>query len=501
MESLRNQGLFERGSPADRFNVSPYVVPKNLTEYTHTSKTTPNANNDDSYQPSQDTPVGKYIKGLQQRNVLPSNRKMSTPDSPLPRSQFDIATPNTPLGAFMCENDPSPETRKYWARRLNQFPHYKLHDRPPVKKERRLSTPLSEVKRQAWAMLLGEEKVNDKVESVNKKAKMQTNFIKPQDKEEEKEEDVTSVPETESQIADSILVSNQLKQLQNMMKSNDSSGNRRGSLLRTDDDTPQRNRLSHLQTNLFYESHKDSQPDTIGWDDPIEAVASNQDNLTIPNEQPRKFMISGIAAELKSQYVDMIQFLGGTVSTAQYFDPTATHLVCAVPSRNEKILASMARGNFIVHITYLTDSKEASKFLDEELYEFGNPKSKLKVEVKPGNNVESLYWWRNKVAEQQRFAFSEMRVMLFSTNKAPLTRLIEAGGGVVVNITPPFNHNIDATHCLIDGKSISDMSDFIPLAKQGIPCLNMVFLSSYLYALGEVNIKKFIPMELQDYYN
>lgn len=44
------------------------------------------------------------------------------------------------------------------------------------------------------------------------------------------------------------------------------------------------------------------------------------------------------------------------------------------------------------------------------------------------------------------------------------------------------------------------MNDFVPLAKQGIQCLNVMYLSAYLNSCGEPNNREFIPQELQDYY-
>lgn len=133
----------------------------------------------DSIQPSQDTPVGKYIKGLQKRIGLPSESpKSATPDSPMPRSVFDVSTPEAPLGAFTGNENPSPNTRKYWQRRIDRIPHYSVHDRPPV--NRRLSTPMSEVKKQVWAKLLNEEykpkrdesPTTSDLESANKKPRL-----------------------------------------------------------------------------------------------------------------------------------------------------------------------------------------------------------------------------------------------------------------------------------------------------------------------------------------
>lgn len=279
------------------------------------------------------------------------------------------------------------------------------------------------------------------------------------------------------------------------------SSSRRGSLVNPENTLP-KSRFSHLQCNLFPE--KDSQPDTVGWDDPIDIDNIDSKVESAIQEQPvRKFMLSGVNPEAKQEYESIITALGGIVSTMQHFDPTATHLLSQVPSRNEKILSSMASGKYIMHTSYLTDSKRNGSFLNEEAYEFGNPKflPNLKVDVKGSANVQSFHWWRQHIEEQGKKAFDGMRIVLVSNNKDALVRLIEAGNGVVVNANPPFSHNIDATHCLIDFKKSPNLPDYIPLAKQGIPCLNVVFLSQYLNSMGNADARQNIPPDLQNYYD
>lgn len=46
------------------------------------------------------------------------------------------------------------------------------------------------------------------------------------------------------------------------------------------------------------------------------------------------------------------------------FDNSTTHLLCIRPSRNEKMLGSIASGKWILHCSYLRDSERVGKFLD-----------------------------------------------------------------------------------------------------------------------------------------
>lgn len=46
---------------------------------------------------------------------------------------------------------------------------------------------------------------------------------------------------------------------------------------------------------------------------------------------------------------------------------------------------------------------------------------------------------------------------------------------------PPFDASVYATHCLLEAKSVQNFSDYITLAKQGVYCVNTVYISEYLH--------------------
>jgi len=64
----------------------------------------------------------------------------------------------------------------------------------------------------------------------------------------------------------------------------------------------------------------------------------------------------------------VIRDLGGDVSTDANFDSSATHLLCMRLSRNEKMLSSIASGKWILHCSYLQDSKRQGRFLDVSIF-------------------------------------------------------------------------------------------------------------------------------------
>jgi len=60
----------------------------------------------------------------------------------------------------------------------------------------------------------------------------------------------------------------------------------------------------------------------------------------------------------------MVDSLGGKVIQGTHFQPEMTHLVIDKPARNEKLLASIASGKWILHTSYIEDSYKAGKFLE-----------------------------------------------------------------------------------------------------------------------------------------
>lgn len=62
--------------------------------------------------------------------------------------------------------------------------------------------------------------------------------------------------------------------------------------------------------------------------------------------------------------LEQLRGLGADVSDLSCYDPDSTHLLCIKPTTNEKSLAHMAAGKWILHVSYVQDSINAGKFLD-----------------------------------------------------------------------------------------------------------------------------------------
>lgn len=61
--------------------------------------------------------------------------------------------------------------------------------------------------------------------------------------------------------------------------------------------------------------------------------------------------------------------LGGVVLDKQSFDPSCSHIIVGTPLRNEKYLAAMAAGKWILHRSYLEACRSVSLFIQVWLCE------------------------------------------------------------------------------------------------------------------------------------
>ncbi|KAK9879087.1 hypothetical protein WA026_003900 [Henosepilachna vigintioctopunctata] len=409
---------------------------------------------------SQVTPVDKIMKEVRMTNLL------GTPESPqLAKTPWDVDTPETPYGAYINPN-PSKSLKKEMLRFLNQFP-----DRIPPPR-RKLSTPLSELKRQLWA----------KIGSSQSQTLTQT---QTEDDDDERSQDNNYETQGEN-CTQSALVNTRLQQLEEMMVAASGSANK----------SRRQSRASVPVPEHFSEA-RESQPCTVQWD-------FGKDTQEEPSPTSKVFMISGVnSIETRLKIVEQLEKLGANVSESSSYDPNSTHLLCPKPARNEKTLSCMASGKWILHTNYVDACVNAEKFLDEEEYEFGNSHSIGKISIELDRDLETrmqaIYYWRNEIARTGRRPFHDMRAIVVAEKKQPLITVIEAGGGTIVNAEPPFTDTVHATHCLLEAKSMDNFSVYEPLAKQGIYCVNTVYISDFLNRTSN-DIKDSILPYFQKYF-
>lgn len=72
---------------------------------------------------------------------------------------------------------------------------------------------------------------------------------------------------------------------------------------------------------------------------------------------------------------------GGSVIEKQAFDPSCTHIVVGHPLRNEKYLASLAAGKWVLHRSYLEACRAAGRFVPVRAPVYVKGHFSLKVNV------------------------------------------------------------------------------------------------------------------------
>lgn len=104
---------------------------------------------------------------------------------------------------------------------------------------------------------------------------------------------------------------------------------------------------------------KDSQACTVEWD-------YAECNKEIQNSETKPcFMISGVSVQEREELMTQLSSLGATVSSdSNNYDSASTHLISTRPSRNEKMLSSMASGKWILHPDFIKKSIEIGKLAD-----------------------------------------------------------------------------------------------------------------------------------------
>ncbi|KAF7995978.1 hypothetical protein HCN44_008733 [Aphidius gifuensis] len=438
-------------------------------------------------------------------------------------SPFNFATPETPYGQVFKEN-PSPETRKVCAKWIEGFPD--KTEEPPKKKKRIIDTPLTELKRKIWSGMKkpitesDEKNLNSSILNIQQ-FDNENNYSDYSKRLQHDEKD--SVTENKNPEL-SLPINRQLSFNEDTSKENDIQQqlDEMNKLLRANSNSSTESRFSiHDGNGKIYEpKHRENNiqatlPESVGWEDPhpvlLKSTPSSDDATTeitdtnlIPRKKIVKFMLSGIKD--RSGYEQVIENLGGQVSTDSNFDITATHLICVRPARNEKMLASIAAGKWILHCSYLRDSETAGKFLDENDYEWGNPKMTA-VGTKLINDIEhtlasAAHRWRVKRKNGGGGAFEGMIAMLL-VNKdkhEQFERLIQAGGGLVVEAKPPYSSQKDkkVTHCFVSNK-LDQPTDWAMLASKGILCFQPQYLNLQLTTNEPINPRDHVIQEFKKY--
>ncbi|XP_066206563.1 DNA topoisomerase 2-binding protein 1 isoform X1 [Saccopteryx leptura] len=204
------------------------------------------------------------------------------------------------------------------------------------------------------------------------------------------------------------------------------------------------------------------------------------------------FQLSSLNPQERIDYCHLIEKLGGLVIEKQSFDPNCTHIVVGHPLRNEKYLAAVAAGKWVLHRSYLEACRAAGSFLPEEDYEWG---SSSILDVLTGISVQqrrlavAAMRWRKKIQQRQESgivegAFSGWKVILHvdQSREAGFKRLLQSGGAKVLpgHSVPLFQ---EATHLFSDLNKLKPDDSGVNIAEaaaQNVYCLKTEYIADYL---------------------
>ncbi|XP_059519892.1 DNA topoisomerase 2-binding protein 1 isoform X1 [Myotis daubentonii] len=228
------------------------------------------------------------------------------------------------------------------------------------------------------------------------------------------------------------------------------------------------------------------------------------------------FQMSSLNPQERIDYCHLIEKLGGLVIEKQSFDPSCTHIIVGHPLRNEKYLASVAAGKWVLHRSYLEACRTAGRFVAEEDYEWG---SSSILDVLTGISAQqrrlalAAMRWREKIQQSQESgivegAFSGWKVILHvadQSREAGFRRLLQSGGAKVLpgHSVPLFK---EATHLFSDFNKLKPDDSGLNIAEaaaQYVYCLKTEYIADYLMQETPPPVEKYCLPEavsfLQNY--
>lgn len=290
-----------------------------------------------------------------------------------------------------------------------------------------------------------------------------------------------------------------LKQITDYLKNRES----RRSSLKRDHEGQTRSEAQCVQPFESEGFALNAREDTVGWRDPAEFNASKRSPENAGVQLMRHpttpcFSIScGDDDEKRTQLMERIKGLGGNIcQNLVNYDPACTHLLCERPNRGEKLLGCMAAGKWVLNIQYIEDCHARGAFLDETLYEWGNPKALSLPVLAPEEQLIAVaaHRWRSEGGG----AFSEQRVILSLQERslAAIKNVLRAGGATILEVESPFSSDptaAAATHCFVDVKKVPLAShDFAFLHQHGVRIMSQMWINSYLMGGRDANLDKYV---------
>ncbi|XP_061231006.1 DNA topoisomerase 2-binding protein 1 isoform X2 [Neopsephotus bourkii] len=226
---------------------------------------------------------------------------------------------------------------------------------------------------------------------------------------------------------------------------------------------------------------------------PKEKAVTEEEKADEEPEKVRKFQLSSFNPEERFDYCHLIEELGGVLLEKQCFDPSCTHTVVGHPLRNEKFLASMAAGKWVLHRSYLEACRGAGCFVQAKDYEWGSNSilnALPAISVNQKKLALAAMRWRKKIHKGRQEtgivegAFSGWKVILNvdQTKEAGFRRLLQSGGAQVFS-----GHSVslfkETTHLFADFSKLKPGDSRVNIAEaaaQGVNCLKPEYIADYL---------------------
>uniref|UniRef100_A0A673ZM52 DNA topoisomerase II binding protein 1 n=1 Tax=Salmo trutta TaxID=8032 RepID=A0A673ZM52_SALTR len=210
---------------------------------------------------------------------------------------------------------------------------------------------------------------------------------------------------------------------------------------------------------------------------------------SVAEKKPPRFQLSSLIPQERIDYTALIDELGGVVLDKQCFDPSCSHIIVGTPLRNEKYLAAMAAGKWILHRSYLEACRSVGHFIQEDEYEWG---SSSILDVLPSISSQqkrlalaAMRWRRNlQDRNDQEGSFSGWTVMLNidQTRVSGFRRLLQSGGAKVLPSPSPSLYK-GTTHLFAEFSRLKPGDirvDVSEAMSQGVKCLKPEFIADYL---------------------
>uniref|UniRef100_A0A1A8C306 Topoisomerase (DNA) II binding protein 1 n=1 Tax=Nothobranchius kadleci TaxID=1051664 RepID=A0A1A8C306_NOTKA len=219
------------------------------------------------------------------------------------------------------------------------------------------------------------------------------------------------------------------------------------------------------------------------------AGAPEHQDETREEKQPPRFQLSSLSPQERIDYSQLIEELGGVVLDKQSFDPSCSHIIVGTPLRNEKYLAAMAAGKWILHRSYLEVCRSLGHFVQEEEYEWGSSsilEALPSITSQQRRLASSAMRWRKALqgSSEQKGAFSGWSVMLNidQSRESGFRRLLQSGGAKVLPSPSPSLYK-EATHLFADFSRLKPGDFRVDVAEataQGVTCLKPEYIADYL---------------------